>query len=249
MADTKITGLTQGVPVGTDVLPYVSDPSGTPVTKKTLWDNGGWYGGYGTWSYASATTITVPSGATSLYQVGDKIKLTQTTVKYFYITAVANTLLTVTGGSDYTVANAAITLPFYSHSSSPLGFPQNFNYTPTGISATNSTKTGRFAIIGRRVFCDIKVLFTGAITFTTMPSLPVAASASFLSNDVYPVGTAGYKDSGTAYVLDTLFPSVIASATVVTVNGPTGSAAPISATSPITWANGDELALHFIYEI
>jgi hypothetical protein len=40
---------------------------------------------------------------------GDKIKLTQTTVKYFYIVGVANTLLTVTGGSDYTVANAAIT--------------------------------------------------------------------------------------------------------------------------------------------
>jgi hypothetical protein len=36
MADTKITGLTVGVPVGTDVIPYVSDPGGSPVTKKTL---------------------------------------------------------------------------------------------------------------------------------------------------------------------------------------------------------------------
>ena len=33
MADTKITGLTIGVPVGTDLVPYVSDPTGSPVTK------------------------------------------------------------------------------------------------------------------------------------------------------------------------------------------------------------------------
>ncbi len=33
MTDTKITGLTIGVPVGTDLVPYVSDPTGSPVTK------------------------------------------------------------------------------------------------------------------------------------------------------------------------------------------------------------------------
>jgi hypothetical protein len=36
MADKKITALTVGVPVGTDVIPYVSDPGGAPVTMKTL---------------------------------------------------------------------------------------------------------------------------------------------------------------------------------------------------------------------
>lgn len=36
MADTKITALTLGVPLSTDIMPYVSDPGGSPVTKKTL---------------------------------------------------------------------------------------------------------------------------------------------------------------------------------------------------------------------
>jgi hypothetical protein len=36
MADEKITQLTAGTPVATDVIPYVSDPGGTAVTKKTL---------------------------------------------------------------------------------------------------------------------------------------------------------------------------------------------------------------------
>lgn len=36
MADQKISELTIGVPLATDVIPYVSDPGGTPVTKGSL---------------------------------------------------------------------------------------------------------------------------------------------------------------------------------------------------------------------
>lgn len=35
MADSKITALTDGTPVVTDIVPYVSNPGGTPVTKKS----------------------------------------------------------------------------------------------------------------------------------------------------------------------------------------------------------------------
>lgn len=35
MADKKITALVDGTPIATDILPYVSDPGGSPVTKKT----------------------------------------------------------------------------------------------------------------------------------------------------------------------------------------------------------------------
>ena len=118
----------------------------------------GWTSVSDTWTFASATTITVPSGAASLYQKGDKIKITQTTAKYFYITTVADALLTVTGGSDYSVANAAITSPNYSKASNPQGFPISFNWTPVWTSSggafTNdpTTNSATFFIIGNLFF-------------------------------------------------------------------------------------------------
>ena len=91
----------------------------------------GWVSSSASWAYASADaptfTITVPSGAASLYGVGMKIKLTQTTVKYFIITNVTNTVLTVYGGTDYTLANAAISAISYSSQKAPLGFPLSPN--------------------------------------------------------------------------------------------------------------------------
>jgi len=90
-------------------------------TDSSLFDD--WKEVDDTWTYASATTITVPSGAASLYQVGDKIKITQTTDKFFYISAVADTVLTVNGAGLYTVADAAITAKSYSRAHQPFGFP------------------------------------------------------------------------------------------------------------------------------
>jgi hypothetical protein len=93
----------------------------------------GWIPAAETWTYASADdptfTFTITGDKTAKYQAGDRIKLTQTTVKYFIITKVAygspNTTITVYGGTDYDLANAAITLPYYSKSKSPQGFPRD----------------------------------------------------------------------------------------------------------------------------
>jgi hypothetical protein len=111
----------------------------SPVLQGTV---DGWISANETWAYASATTITVPSGAAAKYVKGDKIKLTQSTVKYFYIVGVADTVLTVTGGADYAVTDAAISANYYSHASSPIGFPVRFmlstpTWTTTGTAFTN----------------------------------------------------------------------------------------------------------------
>lgn len=104
--------------------------------------NDGWTLVSDTWTYASATTITVPSGAALLYAIGDKLRIKQGGgYKYYYIIAIADTLLTVTGGSDYTVANAAITDVYYSHMANPVGFPLIFNYTPTLTPVGGGTYT------------------------------------------------------------------------------------------------------------
>lgn len=85
----------------------------------------GWFAVADTWTYASSTTITVPTGAASIYSVGMKIKITQTTAKYFYISAVADTTLTVNGAGLYTVADAAISSPYFSPAATPLNFPMD----------------------------------------------------------------------------------------------------------------------------
>jgi len=112
--------------------------TGLTVTGTTAFNGSfdGWVGANESWTYASSTTITVPSDATTKYDVGDYIKLTQSsTVKYFVVTGVAATVLTVSGLSGVTVANAAITLPAYSKTRTPHGAPAaGHTYNPYKFS-------------------------------------------------------------------------------------------------------------------
>jgi len=105
----------------------------------------GWIPADETWTYASADdptfTFTISGDLTSKYSAGMKIKLTQTTVKYFIITKVVysspNTTVTIYGGTDYDLADAAITLPYYSTMKAPLGFP--LGPTKWTIEVTDTT--------------------------------------------------------------------------------------------------------------
>lgn len=75
-----------------------------------------------TWTYASATTITVPTNATTKYDKGMIVKFSQTTggTKYAVITNVAATLLTVKLLNGATLANETISNSFYT-TANPLG--------------------------------------------------------------------------------------------------------------------------------
>jgi hypothetical protein len=194
MADKKITELNASTTLATtDIIPVVTSPSSTPETKKITLSNlmlsqgliDGWVPAGETWTYASATTINIPAGGASKYSVGDKFKLTNGTVKYFYATTVADTLLTVTGGSDYSLSAGAISANYYSKSASPLGFPQWFNYTSTVFGSTGSAGTysedsvsSRFSIVGRTINLKIgkrimnKGSWGGAVQIA-LPILPV----------------------------------------------------------------------------
>jgi len=106
----------------------------------------GWIAAGETWTYASADdptfTFTISGNKTTKYAVGMKIKLTQTTAKYFIITKVAygapNTTITVFGGTDYDLADAAITNPFYSTSKAPFGFPVQRNKWTVEVANASS---------------------------------------------------------------------------------------------------------------
>jgi hypothetical protein len=138
-----------------------------------------------TWTYVSATTFTVPGDYTTKFSKGTRIKLTQTTVKYFVVTASSFgsgvTTVTITGGTDYTLANAAISANYYSYAANPQGYPDWFNYTPTyvGFSADPPSSSARFSVVGRA--CSL-ILVTGAGTSNNTNfevTLPVASVTAF----------------------------------------------------------------------
>lgn len=122
-------------------------------------------------SYASATTFTVSGDLTAQYQKGTRLKFTQTTVKYFVVIGSSfssgTTTITVTGGDDYSLANASIVEPFYSYQASPQGYPTWFNYTPTYSADGSMTFTGvtthiaKFRIIGKE--CVVILAATGTL--------------------------------------------------------------------------------------
>lgn len=103
--------------------------AGSTVTVAAAAD--GWYAAGETWTYASADdptfTFTITGDLTTKYSAGMRAKLTQTTTKYFIVTkvehAAGTTTVTLYGGTDYDLANAAITNPYYSMFKAPFGFP------------------------------------------------------------------------------------------------------------------------------
>jgi hypothetical protein len=100
----------------------------------------------GACSFVSTDTPTfvmnVSGDYTNILSEGYRIKLTQTTDKFFIITKVGtftggNTAITLYGGTDYTLLNAAITTPQYS----PYRFPLNFPSIPEKWTVSITTTT------------------------------------------------------------------------------------------------------------
>ena len=124
--------------------------TGSAVWRQIYPADSGWIEVFETWTYASADaptfTFTVVGDKSTKYYPGMRIKLTQTTVKYFIITKVVysspNTTVTVYGGTDYTLANAAIIYPYYSSAKAPAGFPLDpTKWTVTVTDSTQRSKT------------------------------------------------------------------------------------------------------------
>lgn len=163
---------------------------------------GGWVALEETFTYASATTITVASDATTRFQKGDRIKVVNDSIgKYFVVVGVASATLTVTGGDDYSLVSGAITAPYISRAPRPFGFPSYFGYTPTftqsgaGTWTVSAAETAAF-YIDPSGFCFFSVEAYGTVATATPDSLnftvPVAMAAGFVSEAF----TASCLDAG-----------------------------------------------------
>lgn len=179
----------------------------------------GWINANETHTYLSATTVTVPSGALFKYAVGDKYRIFQAgALKYFYITGVTDTVLTIFGGTDYTLTNTTINQPSYSHAGTPIGFPGYFNSTNAGAGAGSlkvsiqgremkmwglSAQSGGIAAAGTAalgITFPIAFATAPAVTFTVTNHTGSVASSAINPSD--PTTTAAvnagfYNISGT----------------------------------------------------
>lgn len=116
-----------------------------------LWDHSstGWvaFPSSITLTYSSADdptyVVSTSSDLSSYIQKGDRIKFTNnSTTFYGIVTAIDSTTMTLYGGTDYDVANSAITAPYFSHMKSPYGFPMDttkWSVTTTDTSDRQQT--------------------------------------------------------------------------------------------------------------
>jgi len=179
--DTKQTFMAHGDGTGVEMA------SNSDVTVLEA-EHDGWIAAGETWTYASASTFTVTGDVTGKCQKGDKVKLTQTTAKYFYVLSASysapSTTVTVIAGTSYTVADAAITSPYYSHEANPIGFPSFFTYTPVASATvgafTTTTCSGKFSINGGVITAhnSIQINSIGTASGNLLVTLPLTPSGS-----------------------------------------------------------------------
>lgn len=226
------------------------------VGALTIRSYDGWISTSDTWVYASSTTFTIAGvDRTAQFPVGTKIKLTQTSAKYFYVTAAAfstDTTITVTGGTSYTLANAAITAPSYSYMETPQGFPTTFSWTPSWTTLTVGDGTlsfARFKIVGGYLEGEIRFTLGGTSSFGTGDttfSFPITVANDYVQYRS-PLGTVIMNDAnGSAYIGWVGWNS---STTAIlqkhTISGSHIFGDNVDADEPFTWASTDSLHINF----
>ena len=159
----------------------------------------GWNESGETWTYASATTFTVSGDRTPKFYTGLKLRLTQTTAKFFYVVSSnfddPGTTITITGGGDYTLANAAITAPYYSQGH-PRFFPDWFNWTPVFDGfASDPVGVHKFRVVGNA--CEVVVRHsTNGTSNATNFTMTLPITAATITNAAWSGPGAGVNNGG-----------------------------------------------------
>lgn len=234
--------------------PTVSLPSALTFTGKTITGGtyssplfsgtiDGWVASGETWTYASQSQFTVSGDVTSKYPKGTKIKLTNNgSTKYNFVTGTSfgggNTTVSMSDTSDYTLANSAITDPYYSLAANPVGFPTTFSFIPVWTSTGTQPSIGNGSISGKYILSEktieVNISFTAGSTTTFGTGSYRFSFGVGMSTTVSPVATCRLLDSGTAYY--TCIGTLASSTSIALQRDTSGD---VGATSPMTWANGD----------
>jgi hypothetical protein len=193
VAGTGLTNMTRGLS-GTSAVQHEVGATVEFVFEPALFaalaSFDGWTRSYDVFTRTSGTTMTVPVDMTGVTSIGDRVKVTDSSTKYFYVVnqvfSAGVTTYTLTAGTDFTLA-ASPTEVWFSKAVSPNGFPLWFNYTPTYSASGSMTYTAvttnraRFKINSREVLVDIRTDGTtgGTASFGLRFTLPVTAVGSY----------------------------------------------------------------------
>lgn len=173
----------------------------------------GWMPAGETWTFASANTFTVAGDVGAKYPKGTKIRLTQTNNRFFYVIGTSfsspNTTVTITGGNEFSLANATITNPAYSYVETPTGFPSSFTWTPTCSGGGAMTLTGvsvlhaRFSIHQEKVFYTVS--FSGTTGGTAHSDLLFTTPTNRFLNTAFLIVGTGVGFDGANFVVTIQF--------------------------------------------
>jgi hypothetical protein len=142
----------------------------------------GWIPLANTFTYASVTTVTVPTDLTGIFHQGVKLKFTQGGVVVYYLVDSAiysspNTTLTIRPFDASTLANSAISSVYYSVAFAPVGFPINPPYTTVSLGNSWANYSGSYESPGYLKdslnWVEIKGMIANGTLSTTIFTLPV----------------------------------------------------------------------------
>lgn len=172
---TDLTALT--TPTADDILCIVDNPSGIPVSKKITAQNLqatlnlNWLYVATSGTYTSASTFTISGDYTAYLKIGTKIKLNNTSTKYFYVLSSSysapNTTVTIVVNTTHVLTNTTVTNIYLSYANPP-DFPNWLGYTtiltPDSGTFTSATSSGKFSVHGKT--CEVSVGITIATNGT-----------------------------------------------------------------------------------
>lgn len=155
-----------------------------------------------------------------------------------YYEVIGRFAATLSAGAGYTWS-----VPTYTAANliqRPIYTTRLLSYVPTG--PTGGTWSGTYIVEGNTIK-DLAMIVTatGAMNWSSMPTLPFSLSTSYpvADSDYSCAGVGGYLDSGTANKTLGLVPHLGNNAVTTTRWVVVATSASVSATSPMTWASSD----------
>ncbi len=162
-----------------------------------------WLATPGTLTYSSADAptyvVTTSVDMTATICVGMKMRVVQgATTLYLIVTAISATTITLYGGTDYVVANAAITAAYYSPHRAPIGFPMDPLKWSVIVSST-TRRTQSSPVNGTWYNGENIIIPIGSWRTSYQVDVNTTKNAATVTDIYTTLSTANNSESDTSY--------------------------------------------------